>query len=215
MGKPILKGTDLGYYASDKTILQHLDFEIAPQEFVTLTGPSGGGKSTLLRLLAALISKTSGSLTFKAEEIETYEPTAYRRQVSYAFQQPQLFGQTVADNLEFPFTIRNEPFDNEKAVEFLGKVNLEPDSLNQPITELSGGERQRVALLRNILFMPEVLLLDEITTGLDVDNKAIINRLIGQLNQTEGLTIISITHDTSEFKLANRLLTLKDGQLEA
>lgn len=214
MPEPILKGVDVGYKADSKQILAGLNFEIYAKELVTLTGPSGGGKSTLLRLVASLLSKTSGHLTLMDKEIDDYDPIMYRREVSYAFQQAQLFGHTVADNLKFPFQIREQPFDEAKAIKCLEMVNLKPESMTQPVNDLSGGEKQRVALLRNIMFMPKILLLDEVTTGLDVDNKAIINRLVKGLNQNEGLTIISITHDTEEFDLADRLITLKDGKLE-
>lgn len=214
MTEPILKGVDLGYNADSKQILAGLNFEIYPKELITLTGPSGGGKSTLLRLLASLLSKTSGHLTLMGKEIDDYDPIMYRREVSYAFQQPQLFGHTVADNLKFPFDIREQRFDEAKAMHCLEMVNLTAEHLRQPINGLSGGERQRVALLRNIMFMPKILLLDEITTGLDEENKAIINKLVKRLNKESGLTIISITHDKEEFELADRLITLKDGKLE-
>ncbi len=88
----------------------------------------------------------------------------YRQKVSYCFQQPTLFGETVYDNLLFPFTVRQEAFNQEKVVALLQQVKLPAAYLEKKIAELSGGERQRVALLRNIIFVPDVLLLDEVTT---------------------------------------------------
>ena len=91
----------------------------------------------------------------------------YRRASSYCFQQPTLFGETVADNLAFPYQIRKQVMDTKRVVTALNNVGLSERTLHQPIIELSGGERQRVALIRNILFLPKVLLLDEVTAGLD------------------------------------------------
>ena len=82
--------------------------------------------------------------------------------VSYCFQQPVLFGDTVADKLDFPFEIRKEPVKRQHEIELLKHVNLSSSYLEKPIADLSGGEKQRVALIRNLLFKPKVLLLDEL-----------------------------------------------------
>ena len=84
--------------------------------------------------------------------------------------------------------------------------------LRQPITDLSGGEKQRVALIRNLLFTPKVLLLDEITTGLDAVTKEAVHDVIANLNR-QGLTMIAVTHDEVELAAADRLLTIEDGRL--
>lgn len=151
MAETIFDLQDVGLTVSKRTLLAHISFTVAPGEFVTITGPSGSGKSTLLLLLATLLTPTQGQILFSGRPQETYDKTAYRRLVSYCYQQPSLFGETVADNLAFPFQIRQEQVDHDRMVNALAEVNLPDDMLDKPITELSGGEKQRVALIRNLI----------------------------------------------------------------
>lgn len=204
---------NVGYQVADTAILTDINLNIDKEEWVTLTGPSGGGKSTLVRIIASLLSKTSGQLTFAGQPIESYDPVAYRRRVSYSFQQPTLFGDTVRDNLQFPYQIRQLPFDQDRAIEGLEVVGLAASDLDKAVTDLSGGQRQRVALLRNVMVYPEVLILDEVTAGLDAENKAFVWSLIKRFNQEDHLTIIAITHDQAEIDAAQRLITVKDGRI--
>lgn len=208
----ILSLKNVGYRVKDKDIISNFSLDIATGAFLTIVGPSGGGKSTLLKLLANLISPTSGEIDFKDKNINAYSPTNYRRQVSYCFQQPSLFGETVKDNLEFPFKIRKQTTDQSKMEQVLESVDLKPDFLNKNITELSGGEKQRVALIRNLLFKPEVLLLDEITTGLDNDSKEIVHRLIHNVHK-DNTTIIQVTHDNDEIHQAGQIIKVAEGKL--
>lgn len=208
----ILSLKNVGYRVKDKDIISNFSLDIATGAFLTIVGPSGGGKSTLLKLLANLISPTSGEIDFKDKNINTYSPINYRRQVSYCFQQPSLFGETVKDNLEFPFKIRKQTPDQSKMEQVLESVDLKTDFLNKNITELSGGEKQRVALIRNLLFKPEVLLLDEITTGLDNDSKEIVHRLIQNVHK-DNTTIIQVTHDNDEIHQAGQIIKVAEGKL--
>ena len=137
----------------------------------------------------------------------------YRQKVSYFFQQPTLFGETVYDNLLFPFTVRQEAFNQEKVVALLQQVKLPAAYLEKKIAELSGGERQRVALLRNIIFVPDVLLLDEVTTGLDEESKQIVNQLLNQLNKEQGVTLVRVTHDTEEIQQAQQVIRIVAGKV--
>ena len=204
----------VNYQIADQHILHDVDWQIPAGTHITLTGPSGGGKSTLLRIIAAMISKTSGTLIFDGQPIESYDPIMYRRQVSYCFQQPTLFGETVADNLAFPYQIRKQVMDTQRVVTALNNVGLSERTLHQPIIELSGGERQRVALIRNILFLPKVLLLDEVTAGLDENNKQIVHAWLRQLNEQDHVTTIMITHDATEIAAADQLAKVVAGRLE-
>ncbi|BDZ32071.1 ATP-binding cassette domain-containing protein [Lactiplantibacillus sp. WILCCON 0030] len=204
----------VNYQVGDKLILKDINLTVPAGAHYTITGPSGSGKSTLLRLMAAMISKTSGELIFEGRPIERYDPIMYRRQVSYCFQQPTLFGATVADNLAFPYQIRKLPMDKAHVIAALAYVGLPSTMLSQKIEALSGGERQRVALIRNILFLPRILLLDEVTAGLDSDNKAIIHQWLRHLNQERQVTTLMITHDTTEINTADQLLRVVDGRLE-
>lgn len=204
----------VNYQIANQHILHDVDWQIPAGVHITLTGPSGGGKSTLLRIIAAMISKTSGTLIFDGQPIESYDPIMYRRQVSYCFQQPTLFGETVADNLAFPYQIRKQVMDTQRVVTALNNLGLSERTLHQPIIELSGGERQRVALIRNILFLPKVLLLDEVTAGLDENNKQIVHAWLRQLNEQDHVTTIMITHDATEIAAADQLAKVIAGRLE-
>ena len=207
----IIELNKVSYQVEDKPILKDIDLHVAEGQRITLTGPSGSGKSTILKLVSSLISPTQGQINFQGKDVAQLDPISYRRQVSYCFQQPSLFGTTVADNLRFPFELRDEPFNQQQAVELLWQVDLDESYLNKKIETLSGGEKQRVALIRNLLFPPKVLLLDEVTTGLDENSKAIVHKLIRNYYQ-EGTTILEVTHDATELDLANHLITIKEGK---
>ncbi len=133
--------------------------------------------------------------------------------MSYCFQQPSLFGRTVQDNLTFPYTIRQQPADPERLTAALATMSLPAAMLTKPITELSGGEKQRIALLRNLLFEPKLLLLDEVTTGLDAVTKDTVHQVIAEAN-ARGVTVLSVTHDDRELAQATRTITIAAGRQE-
>lgn len=196
-------------------ILKDINFEVEKGAMVTITGPSGGGKSTLVRIIASLLSATSGEVIYDGKSIESYDPVEYRRRVSYSMQQPTLFGDTVRDNLKFPYDIRKVDFDEQRAVVGLEAVKLSAAYLDRPVTELSGGQRQRIALLRNVMFHPETLILDEVTAGLDSDNKDVVHDIIRMFNEDDHITIIMVTHDQEEIDSATHLIQVADGQIIA
>ena len=203
---------NLGFVSPEKMILEGISLSIKEGEHLTITGPSGSGKSSLLKLLAALVSPSSGLLFYQGQDLGELDPVAYRREVSYCFQQPVLFGQTVRDNVAFPFEIRQIPFDQERVLTALARLNLGPEFLEKPIKDLSGGEKQRVALVRNLLFEPKVLLLDEVSSGLDEKTKILLRTFLNDLHQ-EGVTLIEVTHDQQEIEAAERLVTIVGGRL--
>ena len=196
--------------AGDQEILQAVSFAVEEGDYLTLTGPSGSGKSTTLKLIAGLISPNKGEIFYKGQNLDNLDLVQYRRQVSYCFQQPTLFDETVRDNLSLPFAIRKQDFDEQRAQEALEQVDLPADYLDKKITTLSGGEKQRVALIRNLLFRPEVLLLDEVTTGLDEESKEIVHQLIARVHQ-EGTMIVQVTHDQEELAASKQLLHMEKG----
>ena len=206
----ILKLRNVAYQAGQKQILQNVSFEVEEGAFLTLIGPSGAGKSTILKLIANLINPTSGKIFFREKDIMKIDPLIYRRSVSYCFQQPSLFGEKVADNLSFPYEVRKQAVDRKRLLQLLHEVSLEADYLDKDVTSLSGGEKQRIALIRNLFFLPEVLLLDEVTTGLDEDNKAIVHQSIERVHQ-QGVTIIQVTHDQDEITAAQNIIRIKKG----
>lgn len=209
----ILNIEDLCFEAQGNKILDDVSFQVNESEFVAITGPSGSGKSTLLKIISGLISKTSGNVFYNGKEISEYEPTEYRKEVSYCFQSPVLFGTTVKDNLSFPYEIREEEFDKQKAVQFLDDVGLTEDYLDKHINTLSGGEKQRVALIRNVLYQPHILLLDEITSALDAVNREIIWNWLYNLKQKATMTILMVSHSAEDVKLADRVINIVEGRM--
>lgn len=185
---------------------------LRPGEFTLITGPSGCGKSTLLKIASSLISADSGNIRFDGKSIDSYSPEEYRRQVSYCAQTPALFGETVEDNLSFPWQLRQKKADAQQLKQDLQRLALPENLLSKPVTELSGGEKQRVSLLRNLQFLPRVLLLDEITSALDDSNKRRVNDLIHQYVREKNLGVLWVTHDRNEINHADNVITLTANQ---
>lgn len=206
--KEILRVNQLGYCINETTILQNISLSLREGQFTLITGPSGCGKSTLLKIIASLISPTSGSITFEEKDIQNISPEAYRQQVSYCAQTPVLFGDTVYDNLIFPWQIRQQRPEPKKLVADLARFNLAENTLEKSINELSGGEKQRVSLIRNLQFLPKILLLDEITSALDEINKQTVNEIIHHYAVQQNIAVLWVTHDQNEIHHADEVLTL-------
>lgn len=205
----LLDVQNVAFSVGDRQLLKPVSLQLYQGDCVLLTGPSGSGKSTFLKILASLITPTSGQLFFRNSEITTLKAEAYRQQVSYCFQTPQLFGQTVYDNLALPWQIRRQKPQRDKLVAALESVNLSPDMLNKPVEQLSGGEKQRVGLLRNLQFMPEVLLLDEVTSALDEENRLSVLSLINRISAEEKVAVVRISHDVNDIQQAEQVLRLE------
>ena len=193
--KELLHLRDIGFRVGENIILQHVGFSLSPGEFKLITGPSGCGKSTLLKIVASLLSPTEGTILFEGQDISTLSPENYRQQVSYCVQTPALFGDTVYDNLIFPWQIRNKTPEPEKFISDLARFGLAQETLTKSITALSGGEKQRVSLIRNLQFLPKVLLLDEITSALDDVNKRNVNEIIHRYVREQNIAVLWVTHD--------------------
>ncbi|MEQ5571501.1 iron ABC transporter ATP-binding protein FetA [Providencia huaxiensis] len=204
----LLQLNNIGYSIEQKTILDNVQINLQAGDFKLITGPSGCGKSTLLKIVASLISPTQGTIKFQGKDITTILPETYRQQVSYCTQTPTLFGQTVNDNLVFPYQIRKLPFNKDKVISDLQLFSLHPSILEKGINELSGGEKQRVSLIRNLQFLPQVLLLDEITSALDEENKIKVNEFIHHLASDKKIGVLWVTHDQDEIAHTNEIITL-------
>ncbi|MDN6327144.1 MAG: ATP-binding cassette domain-containing protein [Alkalibacterium sp.] len=161
-----------------------------------------------------MLTQTEGSIIYKGKNIQEINPIEYRKKVSYLFQNPALFDSTVKDNLAFPSSIRDDKFDEAKSIQLLERVSLDKSYLSKQVKELSGGEKQRIALIRNILYKPDILLLDEVTSSLDMENKNILHDIIGELNDKDKITILSVSHDEEEIKRANRVIRIIDGKVD-
>ena len=212
----ILRLDNVGFQADGVTILNEMSFQLRAGEFKLITGPSGCGKSTLLKIIASLLSPTSGKILFAGKDINTLAPETYRQQVSYCAQTPALFGDSVYDNLIFPWQIRNKQPEPKALVADLLSFGLAENTLEKSINELSGGEKQRVSLIRNLQFLPQVLLLDEITSALDESNKTNVNEIIHRYTSEKDIAVLWVTHDSNEIAHADEVITLKpaDGRAQ-
>lgn len=207
----IIKVDNLSIANERQAIINQLSFEIQQGEFVSITGQSGSGKSTVLKFLAQLNDptlKVSGSYQLLGKDVNDYSPIELRQIVSYFYQTPSLFGDTVRENLAFPYEIRHEEFDEQRAIEMLNNVDLPQSFLDKNIKSLSGGERQRVALIRNLMYPSKVLLLDEISSALDFNTRQIIWSWLEKYRQEHGATILMVSHLDEEHEMTDRKIEI-------
>lgn len=193
-------------------LFRDLSFTLKSPDWLTVIGKSGNGKTIMLKALAGLVDLSEGEILLDGKPQNSYAISDYRQNVSYVTQSARLFGQTVRDNLDLPFLIRNLQPDVAKQTAGLLEMDLPSTMLDREISELSGGQKQRIGLLRNLLFPPKVLLLDEISTGLDEETKTAIWHVLRQLHEREQSIILSVTHDSEEIAQAKHCLRIEDGR---
>jgi ABC-type multidrug transport system ATPase subunit len=182
--------------------LQPFDFDLAPGECVVVRGPSGGGKTTLLRAIADLDPST-GAVSLEGMSRDAMPAPQWRRSVGYLATESGWWDDGVAAH--FP--------DHPAAGALLPELGLDTEALNWPVSRLSTGERQRLALARLLLNAPRVMLLDEPTSGLDPDTTELVETILrGRLESGAG--ILLVTHDRDqENRLAGRRLVIDGGRV--
>ena len=219
---PIIEIRNLRYTVSRRPVFDGLDMDIAAGGVTAVMGPSGTGKTTLLRLITGQVRADSGSIQVAGQDMRTLSrPALYvlRRRMGMLFQNGALLTDlSVFENVAFPLRehtdlperlIRQLVLTKLQAVGLRGAAELMP-------TELSGGMGRRVALARAIVMDPEILIYDEPFVGLDPISKGIILRLIRRLNDALGLTTILVSHDVREIStVADRVFLLSGGKVVA
>lgn len=193
-----------------------MDFEIEKGELVVIVGPSGSGKTTLLNMLGGMDTCTSGEIVLDGNRIDQYgekELTYYRRyDIGFVFQFYNLVQNlTALENVELASQICKDPLDAE---EVLGQVGLSHRINNFP-AQLSGGEQQRVAIARALAKNPKLLLCDEPTGALDYKTGKAILKLLQDTCWNTGRTVIVVTHNSAFTEIANRVIHIKEGKVEA
>ena len=200
------------------TVLSGVNLRIEKGELLAIMGPSGSGKSTILNLIGCLDKPTSGSYYLEDREVSRLssgELAAVRGQkIGFVFQTFNLLPRLSAlANVELGMRYAGG-VDRNRAMEALTKVGLS-DRANHRPTELSGGEMQRVAIARAIVKNPPLILADEPTGNLDSRSGAEIISILTSLHAEQGITLVMITHDANIAHHCQRIVHLKDGQVEA
>lgn len=213
--KEILKIENLNLEIGTVKILKDISFTVQKKEIIALLGPSGSGKSSLLKSINMLNTPSCGQIKYHNNHIQEISPMALRKKIGYVLQKPTLFGNDVMENLKYPCELHQKVFDINLVEFYLKKVNLKPDILEKKPNELSGGEQQRISLVRTLLLEPEIILLDEVTSALDEDNTLLIEELIKYENENNELTVIFISHNNEQAKrLAQKVIYMEEGVIK-
>lgn len=200
--------------------LRGIDLNVMQSDFVAIMGPSGSGKSTLMNIIGCLDLPDEGLFELNGKNVSqlSNDELAELRnhEIGFVFQGFNLLPRTSAiENVETPLIYSGVGKKERKtlATEYLQRVGLGDHLMHLP-NQLSGGQQQRVAIARALITKPSLLLADEPTGNLDSQTSQDIMKLLKQLNEEEGLTIILITHEDEVANVARRQLTLRDGKLE-
>jgi phospholipid/cholesterol/gamma-HCH transport system ATP-binding protein len=205
-----------------QVVLNGVDFEVREGETVALLGPSGTGKSVLLKTIIGLIKPDQGVIVVDGKEVgrlKRKDLSELRSRIGYVFQNGALFdSMSVFENVRLGITDQDKYQDLDyvrtRIAECIRLVNLPPDTVDKFPAQLSGGMRKRVGIARAIAGSPKYLLYDEPTSGLDPVNADIIDALVQRLDDELGVTSVMVTHDVrGAFRVADRLALLSEGRI--
>lgn len=214
-----VKGVGKSYPSAGKslTVLQQIDFEVETASTVAIVGPSGSGKTTLLGLCAGLDRASTGSIVLNGISLDTLgedERAAVRNQyVGFVFQNFQLLPTlTALENVMVPLELRGAANSKRVALELLDKVGLADRGHHYPL-QLSGGEQQRVSIARAFSNAPRILFADEPTGNLDAETSENVEKLLFDLNNDAGTTLVLVTHDLELASKTQRIIRMKGGRV--
>ena len=221
--QPIITAENLSkiYYAGQVEVpaLRNASFAIEPGEFVSIVGPSGGGKSTLFYILGGLTRATSGRVVIDGTDFSALndaERTRMRKsRIGFVFQRFNLLPTlTALQNVEIAYEIsgRKEPLDRSYLEHLTNLLGISGRLEHRP-SELSGGEQQRVALARALITHPAIVLADEPTGNLDSKNSEAVLDMLSRSNRELKQTVLMITHNPEAAAIADRILHMRDGQI--
>jgi phospholipid/cholesterol/gamma-HCH transport system ATP-binding protein len=205
-----------------QVVLNGVNFEVREGETVALLGPSGTGKSVLLKTIIGLIKPDQGVIVVDGKEVgrlKRKDLSELRSRIGYVFQNGALFdSMSVFENVRLGITDQDKYQDLDyvrtRIAECIRLVNLPPDTVDKFPAQLSGGMRKRVGIARAIAGSPKYLLYDEPTSGLDPVNADIIDALVQRLDDELGVTSVMVTHDVrGAFRVADRLALLSEGRI--
>ena len=219
--KNIIEIKNLSYrydHNSEDYILKNVSFYVKQGEWLSIVGHNGSGKSTTVRLIDGLLEAESGDIIISGDKLTADNVWEKRRQIGMVFQNPdnQFVGATVEDDVAFG--LENQGMDYPMMVkrvhEALELVGMQDFKEREP-ARLSGGQKQRVAIAGVVALQPEIIILDEATSMLDPEGRLELIRTVKEIKDKNHLTVISITHDLDEISLSDRVLVMKNGQVES
>ena len=212
-----LSNVTFNYQNSDRKILKNIDLEVKTGQMVALVGESGGGKSSLTRLIQRLYDPTEGSIKWDGIDLRDASVLSLRRQIALVTQETVLFNDTVRENISYgrPEATQTEIEDAAKiafADDFISQL---PQGYSTRVGErgvlLSGGQRQRIAIARAVLMNAPVLILDEATSALDTESEALVQKALGNLMKDR--TSIVIAHRLSTIRKADKIVVMEKGEI--
>lgn len=217
----IIEVKNLSYrydHKSEDYILKDVSFHVKQGEWLSIVGHNGSGKSTTVRLIDGLLETESGDIIISGDKLTADNVWEKRRQIGMVFQNPdnQFVGATVEDDVAFG--LENQGMDYPMMVkrvhEALELVGMQDFKEREP-ARLSGGQKQRVAIAGVVALQPDIIILDEATSMLDPEGRLELIRTVKEIKDKNQLTVISITHDLDEISLSDRVLVMKNGQVES
>ena len=202
----------------DDYILKDVTFHVKQGEWLSIVGHNGSGKSTTIRLIDGLLEAESGEIIIDGDELTLENVLEKRRHIGMVFQNPdnQFVGATVEDDVAFG--LENQGMDYQtmfdRVQEALDIVGMQDFKEREP-ARLSGGQKQRVAIAGVVALRPDIIILDEATSMLDPEGRLELIQTVKKIKDRHGMTVISITHDLDEVALSDRVLVMKEGQVES
>ncbi|WP_462324481.1 ABC transporter ATP-binding protein [Desulfoplanes sp.] len=196
-----------------KTILHGINFGVHKGDKILIQGPSGGGKSTLLKAILGFAKGCTGDILMDGHIVDAATIRDFRNHFAYIGQKPLVFEGTVREYLEIPFTFKHNSLhkpDEEKGLSLLASLGFPPEILSSAYHSLSGGEQQRITIAQALLLDRDIYLLDEVTSSLDESN---IFRVIDLVTASSEQTIIAVSHNKEWQRHATRILTMEQGHI--
>jgi len=210
----IISFENVNKFYEDTHVLKNINFEIEKGKFYTLLGPSGCGKTTILRIIAGFTDVSNGKVTLNGADVTNLPPN--KRKVNTVFQDYALFPHmNVFENIAFGLRLKKTPENiiKEKVADALKMVQLSGYE-NREISQMSGGQQQRVAIARALVNEPEVLLLDEPLSALDLKLRTDMQYELRELQQRLGITFIFVTHDQEEaLAMSDEIFVMSKGEV--